>query len=123
MIRPTVDFPFLVEYKKKFEITDKTIFACFPDIYTNYPLTPDLLIHEMVHLQQQERDGLVEWVHDFLEYPQKRLEYELEAYRKQINSIKDRNEKVKLRFKCAEQLSSKLYDLNITNEEALNLLK
>lgn len=123
MIRPTVDFPFLTEYKEKFAVTDKTVFACYPDIYTNYPLTPDLLIHEIVHLKQQEEIGLTNWVYDFLEYPEKRLQYELEAYKIQIKSIKDRNEKTRVRYESAKNLSSDLYGNIISYGEALELLK
>lgn len=122
-IRPQKDFPFLEEYKKKFEITERTIFAGGTDIYTNYPLTPDLLIHELVHLRQQEKHGLVEWVHDFLEYPKFRLEQELEAYREQLQSIKDRNHREATRRISAQQLSSAMYGNIISREEAYKLLK
>lgn len=122
-LRPTVDFPFLKEYQEKFAVTDKTIYACFPDIYSNYPLTPDLYVHEMVHLKQQQEIGLTNWVYDFLEYPAKRLEYELEAYRAQIRSIKDRNHKTRVRFQSAQNLSSDLYGSIISFSDALELLK
>lgn len=123
LIRPQADFPFIEEYKKKFDITKYTIFACYPSIYTDYALTPDLLVHEMVHLKQQEEIGLTKWVYDFLEYPEKRLEYELEAYREQLKSIKDRNYKVKVRYQSAKNLSSSLYGNICTFDEALELLK
>ena len=122
MIRPQVDFPLMEEYKKQFEITDKTIFALGEDIYTDYPLTPDLLVHELVHLRQQAEVGVKEWVYDFLYNPALRLKYELEAYQEQLKSIKDRNQRHRKRLVCAEQLSSTLYGNIISKKDAFDLL-
>lgn len=123
MIRPQVDFPLMEEYKKYFAITPKTIFALGEDIYTDYPLTKDLLVHEMVHLRQQQDIGVKEWVYDFLYKPEKRLEYELEAYREQLKSIKDRNHRLKTRIESAESLSSSLYGNIISRADALKALE
>lgn len=124
MIRPQVDFPLMEEYKNQgFAITDKTIFALGIDIYTDYPLTPDLMVHELTHLKQQEEVGIKEWVYDFLYIPAKRLEYELEAYRAQIKSIKDRNHRAKVWLESSTQLSSALYGNIISREDAIALLK
>lgn len=122
-IRPQKDFPLMEEYKAKFPITDGTIFALSLDIYTNHPLTPDLFVHEVCHLKQQERDGLKEWVYDFLEYPDKRLAYELEAYREQLKSIKDRNHRHKIRMESARNLSSPLYGSIISFKDAFDQMK
>lgn len=111
------------EYKKHFEITDKTIFALGEDIYTDYALTPDLLVHEQVHLKQQAKIGVKEWVYDFLESPKARLEFELEAYREQLKSIKDREKRNKIRIESATNLSSGLYGNIISRSDAFNLLK
>ena len=123
MIRPQVDFPLMDEYKKYFEINDRTVFALGEFIYTNYPLTPDLLIHELVHLRQQEQIGVKEWVYDFLYVPERRLEFELEAYREQLKSIKDREKRNKIRHESARNLSSALYGNIITKDDAFTLLK
>lgn len=123
MIRPQAEFPLLEEYKKHFDITKKTIFALDEDIYTDYPLTSDLLVHELVHIRQQKEVGVKEWVYDFLYTPSKRLEYELEAYREQLASIKDRNHRNDIRRISAQQLSSALYGNIISYGEAFNLLK
>lgn len=123
MIRKQSDFPFLSEYKKHFEITKDTIFACLPDIYCDGHLTEDLLVHELVHLRQQEQIGLKEWVYDFLYDPEKRLEYEVEAYREQLKSIKDRNHRTRAYFTAARQLSSPLYGSIISYADALKILK
>jgi hypothetical protein len=54
-MKPQKDFPLMERYKKVFPIDDKTIFAYNGDIYCNYPLPPDLIIHEETHLRQQEK--------------------------------------------------------------------
>lgn len=122
-IRPQNEFPLMEEYKKKFDITDDTIFALYPSIYTNHNLTPDLLEHEMVHIAQQIKVGVKEWVYDFLESPKARLEFELQAYRTQLRSIKDRNHRDKVRRQSAQNLSSSLYGNIINYAEAFNELK
>lgn len=123
MIRPQSEFPLMSEYKKHFEIDENTIFALGEDIYTNNDLPPDILIHEQVHLKQQAKIGVKEWVYDFLYTPAKRLEYELEAYRAQLKSIKDRNQRNKVRIQCAYNLSSGLYGNIISKQDAFDLLK
>lgn len=123
MIKRQGEFPLLTEYKKYFEITDRTIFALGDDIYTDYPLTPDLLVHENVHIRQQKQIGVKEWVYDFLYIPEKRLEYELEAYREQLKSIKDRNQRHNKRIESARNLSSSMYGNIIEYQDAYNLLK
>lgn len=122
-IRPQSDFPLMDEYKKYFAITDKTIFALGLDIYTDYPLTPDLYIHEVQHLKQQAKVGVKEWVYDFLYVPARRLEYELDAYRVQLKSIKDRNHRNRVRIESAKNLSSSLYGNIISFQEAFDAMK
>jgi hypothetical protein len=122
-IRPQKDFPLMEEYSKKFAITKDTIFALGQDIYTNSELTPDLLVHEMVHLERQQIQGVKEWVYDYLESPSFRLEEEVIAYRKQIQSIKDRNYKAKVHVQSAINLSSDLYGGIISYQDAYDLLK
>ena len=123
MIKKQVEFPLMEEYKKHFDITKRTIFALGEDIYTDYPLTPDLLVHENVHLRQQAEIGVKEWVYDFIYNPERRLEIELEAYREQLKSIKDRNYRAKVRWESAGNLSSSLYGNIISRADAFNLLK
>lgn len=118
MIRPQVEFPLLEEYKKHFDITKRTVFALGEDIYTDYPLSKDLLVHELVHLRQQAEVGIKEWVYDFLYTPSLRLKYELEAYKEQIMSIKDRNQRARVWLESSRTISSSLYGNMITYEEA-----
>lgn len=122
-IRPQSEFPLMEEYKKVFEIDDNTIFALFPSIYTNHQLRPDIMIHEMTHLSQQTKIGLKEWVYDFLESPRARLEFEIQAYKAQLKSIKDRNQRDLIRRESARNLSSALYGNIISYSDAFNKLK
>ena len=123
MIRPQKEFPLWDEYSKHFDLTDDTIFTLWPDIYTNHELTPDLLAHETVHLKQQEKIGVEEWVRQFLNEPESRLKIEIEAYKKQIASFKDRNQRHNCRVWAANTLSSSLYGNVISKNDAFNLLK
>lgn len=123
MQKPQNQFPLLDKYKKKFPgITGHTIFAYSPDIYTDYKLTSDLLVHENTHLKQQDEMGRDLWVEKFLNDPQFRLDMELEAYKKQLNSILDSKKRRDMALICAENLSSDLYDNIISLSEAFDLL-
>lgn len=122
-IKKQADFPLLQEYSKVFNINEKTIFAYDDIIFSNNPLSPDLLVHEERHLAQQKRYGLDTWVKNFLEDPRYRLEMELDAYKKQLESIKDRNFRDAIRRESAKNLSSSLYGEIISYSEAFTLLK
>lgn len=123
LARPQLEFPLLEEYRKHFKITDGTIFAYDNCIYTNHDLPHDLLIHELTHLEQQKRDGLHYWVTNYLNDTNYRLKQESEAYKRQLESIKDRNWRAKIRMESATNLSSDLYGNIISFQEALNMLK
>lgn len=123
MIKPQKEFSLFDQYKAKFPgINGHTIFAYSPDIYTDYKLTSDLLIHENTHLKQQEEIGLDLWVEKFLNDPQFRLDMEIEAYKKQLNSILDSKKRRDMTLVCAENLSSDLYDNIISLSEAFDIL-
>ena len=122
MIKLQKEFPLLKQYKKVFEVNDKTVFAYGEDIYTNYELSVDLLAHEIIHLKQQAERGLDVWVKTYLDIPQFRLEMELEAYRHQLLYFKDRNERARMRILFAKQLSSNLYGNIIELDKAIELL-
>ena len=123
IFRPQAEFPLLEDYKKVFEITNKTIFAYDNKIYCDYPLTPDLVVHEYKHWEQQNEIGLDRWVEMYLTNNNFRLTMEIEAYRAQLLSIKDREVRNKVRLISARQLSSELYGNIITKEDAFILLK
>jgi len=113
----------MLEYKKHFEITEKTIFALYPYIYTNYKLTPDLLVHESTHLKQQKNLGVDEWVNRYIDDIDFRILQEIEAYKNQINSIKDRNQRERMKVWASQTLSSSLYGSIINYQEAYIKLK
>jgi hypothetical protein len=118
----TSEFPLLKKYKEKFAINENTIFAYDSVIYTNYDLPEHLIIHEQTHLKQQERYGLANWVNAYLEDSEFRLKMEIEAYRKQLASVKDRNERNNLKIKCCQDLSSALYGNLLTYNLAFKKL-
>jgi len=114
MIKPQAEFPLIETYKKHFPIHDKVIFAYGDTIYSNYPLTEDLLIHEKCHLEQQKRIGIDTWVEQYLNDAEFRAKMEQEAYRKQLESINDREKKFKVKQEILKQISTGLYgDANI----------
>jgi hypothetical protein len=123
IFRPQSEFPLINEYKKIFAVDDRTIFAYDNKIYSNYELSHDLIVHEYTHHRQQAEYGLEWWVKNYLNNPEFRLKMELEAYKAQLDSIKDREIRNKVRIRSAVDLSSSLYNDIIKPEVALRLLK
>ncbi len=123
IFKKQVEFPLLEQYQKIFNINEFTIFAYDDSIYCNYPLPPDLIVHEKTHLKQQKKVGLDEWVRLFLTNEEFRLKQEVEAYLNQLDSIKDRELRLRIRMESAQNLSSSLYGSIINYEDAYNLLK
>lgn len=124
LIRPQSEFPLLARYKKVFPAIDQhTIFAYDRNIYADDYLPDHLVVHEKVHLRQQKEIGLDLWVDQFLSDPQFRLKQEIEAYKAQLSSIKDRNSRQKIRVQSAKALSSPMYGNIITFNWALDALK
>ncbi len=122
-IKPQDEFPHLDKFKERFDVSDKTLFAWDNVIYSHYPVSSDLIIHESTHHRQQDKYGLEEWLKYYLEDDKFRLKMEIEAYRNQLESIKDRNQRAKLRIEVSKHISSKLYGEIISLEEALRVLK
>ena len=116
------EFPNIELFKKHFPVTDRTIFAWDDTIYCNYNLPPDLIIHEQVHLKQQEKYGLDVWLEKYIDDEEFRLKMELQAYRKQLNSIKDREKRNGVRIRVSRDLGSALYNNIISFKEAFDKL-
>ncbi len=110
-------------FKKRFPITSETIFAYGTTIYTDHQLPKHLEIHERVHLKQQARTGKDIWIEKYLTDTSFRLKQEIEAYTVQVNSIKDREARNRLRIECAKHLSSSLYGNLLSLREAISSLK
>lgn len=117
------EFPLLSKYKEKFKITPYTVFAYDKEIYSDNELPTHLLIHELKHIEQQNRIGVDMWVEKYLNNPQFRLNEEVEAYQAELKCFRDRNERYKEKMRCAKQLSSDLYDNIVSYQEALKLLQ
>lgn len=123
MILKQHQFKRIEEYKKVFKVTEGTIFAYDGNIYANSPLPQHLIIHETVHLERQKEMGADKWVDKYLTDKEFRLNEEILAYREQLKSIKNRDERAKLLIKCSQDLSSPLYGNIVTFFEALKLLR
>lgn len=123
IIAPQRDFPLLKRFRDILPVTDTTIFAYDGIIYCNSLLPDHLIVHEIEHFKQQRKYGLEQWVEGYLNEPTFRRQMEIEAYRTQIKSVKDRNLRTKVRYECARNLSSVLYGSLLSYEKALQVLK
>jgi len=123
MLLPQSKFPLLDKYKEKFEITPRTIFAYDNEIYSDYDLPYHLIVHEETHHKQQNACGLDNWVEKYLNDPEFRLWQEVEAYKKQLSVIKDREARFHIKLECIKNLSSDLYGNIVTKDEAKKLLE
>lgn len=122
-LKPQKEFPRIKEYKKIFPVTEKTIFAYDTVIYCNYALPEDLVTHETVHLKRQEEIGADVWVDKYLSDVSFRLNEELLAYRKQLQSIKDKEIRGLVKIESAKHLSSALYGNIVSFDDAMRLLR
>lgn len=96
-------------------------------IYSAHELSPDLIAHERVHVEQQTKMGAEMWWDMFYQSPQFRLEQELEAYRAQYRFLKtqtkNRNLLAQKLAKIATDLSSYRYGNIISYPQALAAIK
>lgn len=120
-ILPLNKFRRLKEFSKYFRIDSNTVIAYDNKIYSNKELYPDVLTHEKVHLDQQEKYGLSNFTHKYLNDKKFRLEMEKEAYLKQLDSIKDEGLKEAVQKDIIKGLTSGLYG-KITEKQAKDLL-
>lgn len=112
--------------EKEFGISwENTIFAVYPHIHSKYPLTDDVIEHELVHMQQSiDVGGADNWWKIYLDDPPQRLAWELEAYKCQYQFLKRRNtmNKQQLFNKVqfwASNLSGKSYGYLISLQDAI----
>lgn len=120
-ILPLNKFRRLKEFSKYFKIDENTVIAYDNQIYSNKELYPDVLVHELVHLNQQKKYGLNTFTKRYLNDKKFRLEMEKEAYIKQIKSIEDEGLKQAVIKDIITGLTSGLYG-KITEKEAIKLL-
>lgn len=85
------------------------------------PLSPDLMLHEQTHVEQQG-DNPKAWWDKYIADPEFRLDQELEAYGKQYafakKIMKDRNFLYRFLFGIAADLSSSMYGRILTHGQA-----
>lgn len=120
--KPQSEFPLLARYQEVFETNQYTIFAYDKVIYCDYELPEHLQVHERRHLIRQQKIGVDNWVDNYLSDTQFRLNEEVIAYREQLESVKNRSARHRLRIQCANDLASPLYGNIVTLQEAMKLL-
>lgn len=120
-ILPLNKFRRLKEFSKVFKINEDTVIAYDGNIYSNKPLYPDVLEHEKVHLKQQKKYGLLNFTDKYLNNRAFRLEMEAEAYKVQLESIKDEELREAVRKDAIIGLTSGLYG-KMSKKEAEKLL-
>lgn len=122
--RPQKDFPHFAQACALFDIQDGVCFTYEDTYYTNHaPIPADFLVHERVHTRQQSEIGAEEWWRRFFTDTSFRIEQELEAYQKQLNSITNKSVRFNRRQQVIDDLSSPIYGSIITKEELNTLLK
>lgn len=88
-------------------------------------IAPDIIFHEYIHSLQQGGDPEWWWKR-YMNSPEFRLEQEVEAYAKQYLFVKTNlNAKAAkdCLFECADNLSSPLYQLDLTYSQAETLIR
>lgn len=115
-----------------FNIIPKNAIFAYGDVIYNpdaIPLAHYLIEHEKVHFRQQgfTPEGAALWWGKYLRDPQFRVSQEVEAYgvqyREMCKLTKDRNQRYKILFNLAEQLSGKLYAEAISHADAMKKIK
>lgn len=103
------------------------VFTYYPHIYIpgGRELTPDVRIHEYVHLDQQKELGVEQWWEQYLNDDDFRLEQELQAYGTQLAMFKEIPNKVFEYHKdrLARDLSSEVYGNIISFGEAVSKIR
>lgn len=125
IIQDIKSFPHYERAVKNFEIYPSTVFAYDDTIFSAFPMVDHLVLHECHHLHQQKNfeGGADAWWERYFIDPKFRLDQELEAFRKQIKSIKDRNEANRVLMLCADVLASPMYGNLVTKQEAIQMIK
>ena len=89
-------------------------------------LSPDVIVHESVHLARQEKDP-VQWWESYMKNKEFRFTEELIAYHTQYDylkdNVKDKNQLARFLFNLARDLSGPMYGGVVSHSEALRLIK
>ena len=93
-------------------------------VYSKYDLSPDLIVHEGVHVEQQKVMGPEKWWEMYLEHKEFRLLEEVDAYSAQIkfikSNVKDRNEAFRYCHKIWQDMA-RMYGSMCSYSEAKKL--
>lgn len=127
-VLPTSEFPLLKRYTDKFAITlSEVAFPYDNKIYTDTTVTPEIVVHEKVHFEQQKEYGLDNWIEQYFENPQFRVNVEADAYSAQLKYMVDHAPREAKTFvanvvagQMAKALSSPMYGNILTYKEALS---
>lgn len=127
-VLPTSDFPLLKKYTDKFALTlSEVAFPYDNKIYTDSTVTPEIVVHEKVHFAQQKEHGLDNWIEQYFENPQFRVNMEIEAYNAQLKYVVEHAPREAKTFvanvvagQMAKALSSPMYGNIFTYKEALS---
>ncbi len=121
--------PNIEEIRRSFNIEGKSVVFTYGDtLYApnSSEISPDLMVHEETHAEQQSHIGTYVWWDRYITNPAFRLDQELEAYRNQYQWAVEnltRHYRRALLKRIAEDLSSDLYGNVIDTEEAIKLIK
>lgn len=105
-----------------------TVIAYGDTIYAKDDMPDSLIAHETTHLKQQAKVGVEIWWEGYIKDPIFRLTQEAEAYKAQIDFIRDVDKASRQVLRStiawlARELSSSMYGNMISYEDARNLLK
>ena len=115
--------------KVRFELGGREMVFTYGDtlyIPTGFIPSPDLLTHEMVHIQQQGNDP-AGWWERYLKDDDFRTSQETEAYKEQYKyfckKVTNRDERAKLLMVLAQDFSSSVYGKIVSYPQALALIR
>lgn len=115
----------------QFRVNVERTFWTYGDVIYNpggIIIPPDIVAHEERHMQQQsEYDGGKDrWWEHYLTNPRMRLEMEADAYGVQYRwycaRYKDRNAQARYLHMLAEKLSSPLYQVAVSHQQASQMI-
>lgn len=129
--KPQKEFPYYNQYKQKFQITEHTIFVYKNKIYSNkteedWKEYYDVLHHELEHIRSQNEIGPENWIQQFLNNKEFRVNEEKRAYLYQLKKVKELGDKTDLMnifTEVCQNISSDLYGKMISYREAEKYFK
>ena len=106
---------------------ENTVVTFGNNVYSEKPISNDLIAHELVHVKQQGKNPNL-WWKKYIADKAFRLDQEVEAHIAQMKDIKkhsgkDRNYIAVARARLASYLSSSMYGNCISYDEAYNELR